>query len=213
MLDAYSPASAERRAPSALRRAAWLGLWAVYPLTWLTWLVYGAAERGVSRLLAKRRGLEAPPARYGLVRGDCARYAGPAIPLGASRALSPGALVLEVHIASARLARRSRGGRLFAPQVVRDLRAIAAWLSERPQIAAVRCQTILEDEIAGLGFALRPFREGRGSALHAWLFQLFQEGYVILYHRRGIRHLFARYRPLTDAWMEREAFIRRFCRR
>ncbi|HVW82519.1 MAG TPA: hypothetical protein VHC68_01055 [Candidatus Paceibacterota bacterium] len=201
-----------RATPSLLRRAAWLGLWALYPLTWATWLAYGSAERALTRLRARARGWEAPPTRAGLVQGDCARYAGPALPLDGVR-LAPGALILEVHIASARLARRGRGGGLFAPRIVRDLHAIAAWLAERPELAAVRCQTILEEEIAGLGFSLRPFREGRGSRLHAWLFQFFQEGYIILYHRQGVRQLFTRYRPLTDAWMGREAFIRRFARR
>jgi hypothetical protein len=199
-----------RRGPPRLRVAAWHFLWAVYPITWATWLAYGAAERAIRALFARRCGWSAPRAPAGLLRATPARYAGSALAL-AGEAVRPGDLILELHAESSRIARAARTG-ISVGRAAADLRAIARWLSAHPEVRALRARTILRREVERLGFICLPFRGGQGSALYEWFFQLFAEGYVLLYRPRGLQRLSERYQGVADAWIGREELLRRYHR-
>lgn len=200
-----------RIGPSRARRRWWrfLSNPLVRPIARASWRLVELWNVRTERRLAARHGWDTPTTPHAMVRATRMFYSGPHVTRDGVE-VKPGDVIVEVHLNSRVISSQPHSVRR-SNRAREDFEAIALWLLYT-EAAAVRVQTTLRKYIEYARFEVHPFNGESEPSLYAWFFQLFAEGYVILYHPCGIGELEKNYAELRDGWMSRAHFIGRFLR-
>jgi hypothetical protein len=122
--------------------------------------------------------------------------------------------ICELHLNNPRMAEYAGRGQYvrLLRDMGEDLRALAAYLAQAPEGAAVKslwALTLLSRGARRLGFTVRP----RPVTIHAWFDRFFMMGLLALYNARGTARLregsvYANYPE--EIWLSRGELLRRY---